>query len=454
MPATSKPGGTSSQRPERRRNPREYAKSLVYVELGDNNGGIALNFSESGISVQAANAISEENIPVIRFQLPHSHLWIQTSGRVIWTSESQTLVAIEFTGLSEKSLEQIRQWLAFESKIDISGGLAPASPDLPVGPRESTKSASALASMLAHDPAFTKMEDDLLEPSEISTYSPPKPPVLPLVAEPSKPPEPLAEVHVEPAKPEPLPPAVTETFQAPPKHIMAERERTRVYEPPPRVYPGSASSRRSEPWQPEKRREVTPSIPIDPEVEEAQEEIRQIIASGEEARSRTILGRIHNPSTKRPAEKPNPATAGSRQPNSQNSSPADLEKKSSRPRESAFNRTAVRIELPKPERAVLGGAVSPGSSKSANWTLPVLLGILVALLGVLLWLGARGSISALFGRAENSPAQDLSTAASAPSNESKDFQIEVVDAKGRRRAIPAVDSAPNHSSQKAAPPPQ
>ena len=445
MPSTSKPAENQHQRPEKRRSPREYAKSLVYVELGDNNGGIALNFSETGISVQAANAVSEETIPVIRFQLPHSHLWIQAAGRVVWTSESQTLVAIEFAGLSEKSLEQIRQWLEFESKIDLNSGLAPASANLPAAPRSSPKVASALASMLSHDPAFTKMEDELLEPSEVSTYTPPVPPRPPQPPAANEPPAPVAEVHVEPAAPPPAEPVKEETFQAPPKHVIAERERTRFYEPPPRVYPGSAASRRQEAWKPDKHREVTPAIPIDPEVEEAQEEIRKIIASGEQERSRSVLGRLQNTTSKRPTDKRQDAAPPARQAASPVAAAADPQK--NRARESTLSRSAVRIDLKKPEREIFKPA-SIESARPNSWTLPVLLGILVALLGVLLWLGARGSVAALIGNGTNTTAHDAGPSQKEPSP--KDFQIEVVDAKGRTRTVPAAPTA-KQTPQKAGP---
>lgn len=449
MPSSSKSGDTPPKRPERRRNPREYAKSLVYVELGDNNGGIALNFSESGISVQAANAVSEEIVPAIRFQLPHSHLWIQTAGRVVWTSESQTLVAIEFVGLSEKSLEQIRQWLDFESKIDLNSGLAPASANLPVEPRSSPKVASALASMLSHDPAFTKMEDELLEPSEVSTYTPPVPPRPPQPPAVTEPPAPVAEIHVEPAVPPPATPVKEELFQTPPKHVIAERERTRFYEPPARVFPGSALSRSKEEWKSGKCREVTPAIPIDPEVEKAQEEIRQIIASGEQERSRSVLGRLQNTTAKRPTEKRQDAPPSARQPASPIAGTPAPQK--NRTRDSAFSRTAVRIDLQKPEREIFKPG-SPESPKRNSWTLPVLLGILVALLGVLLWLGARGSVASLFRNGAGA-AQDISSSQQAQPPQAKDFQIEVVDAKGRRRTIPAAPTA-SQSPQKTASPVQ
>ena len=454
MPPTSKIGGGPSQRQERRRASREYAKSLVYVELGDNNGGIALNFSETGIAVQAANAVSEEIIPAIRFQLPHSHLWIQTSGRVVWTSESQTLLAIEFVGLSEKSLEQIRQWLDYESKIDINSGLAPASSDLPVGPRTSPKVASALASMLSHDPHFTKMEEQLLEQSEVSTYSEPVAPVRATPAKPAAPAQPVAEVHVEPAAPEPPPKPAETPLQAVPKHILAEREKPKMYEPPARVFPGSAAARHQEQWQPERRKEITPAIPIDPEVEQAQEEIRQIIASGDEALSRKILGRLQKSPAKRHADKPRNAMSDAAQSVLQAAPAQDGSKPVPRARESALNRTAVRIELQKPERQPYREAISAPSSRPSSWALPLLLGILVALLAVLLWLGTRGALAGLFGSGVNPSAQKVASTERTSPVELKDLQIEVVDAKGRHRTIPAVPAPANRPLQKPASQPQ
>jgi hypothetical protein len=470
MPDSSKGREPAPVTPERRRRAREYAKSLVYVELGNNNGGIALNFSEHGIAVQAANEVTDDVISQIRFQLPHSLLWIETSGRVVWTSDSRTLAAIEFTGLSQKSLDQIRQWLEYESKVDIGAmqsapkpagakSARPVSPAAKVAPppeipRPIPKLSSALAQMLAKDPSYAKIEEQLRDSSDIPSFEE-------LArrdaerqaqrdAKQETPPEPVAEISLEPAKPAPEvippppPPAIEPPVMAPPPvSLPADFERTRIYEPPPRtrVRHAPAEAQVSKPAKP---REPAQDIPVDPESVEAQEEIRKIIASGEEARSRTILYRLQKAplslmSDVAPAEIKSPPSAPKT-----SSSPA-ASKNPSLNQKSALSRPAVRIGFQGPD--------ANGRTERRNWTLPILLGILVALLAILVWLGIRDSQggSALSPRSAQPSRAGASDVAASPAV--KDLQIEVVDARGRRRMISASAPAQTPSSTPAEPKP-
>jgi len=473
MPDSSNITGTPPITPERRRRAREYAKSLVYVELGNNNGGIALNFSEHGIAVQAANEVTDDVISQIRFQLPHSLLWIETSGRVVWTSDSRTLAAIEFTGLSQKSLEQIRQWLEYESKVDIGAmhsapksaagktpKLAPREPKAAPPtetPRPVPKLTSALAQMLSKDPSYAKMEEQLRDTSDMPSFEElarrDAERQKQRAAKPEPPPEPVAEISLEPQKPAPEvipppppPPAIEPPVMAPPPaSLPADFERTRIYEPPPRTRVKHAQTE-SKAAKPAKPREPAQEIPVDPESVEAQEEIRKIIASGEEARSRTLIYRLQKaplslisdlPAVEIKSAAPAPKT---------NSAPG-ASTNSSLNQKSALNRPAVRIGLQGSESALARG-------ERRNWTLPILLGILLVLLAILVWLGIRDSIG---GSAQSphtaEPARTVANGATSPAV--KDLQIEVVDAKGHRRMIPASAPAQTPAPASAEPkPPQ
>lgn len=472
MSDSSNRGEPSPVTPERRRKAREYAKSLVYVELGNNNGGIALNFSEHGIAVQAANEVTDDVISQIRFQLPHSLLWIETAGRVVWTSDSRTLAAIEFTGLSQKSLDQIRQWLEYESKVDIGatqsapkpakGKVAkpiPAAPKVappPEVPRPLPKLTSALAQMLAKDPSYAKMEEQLRDTSDVPSYAElarrDAERQAQRAAKQEPPPEPVAEISLEPAMPAPevipppapLPPTIEPPVMAPPPaSLPADFERTRIYEPPPRTRVRHASAE-SQVTRPSKRREPAQDVPVDPESVEAQEEIRKIIASGEEARSRTLLYRLQKAPlsiiSDAPSDEIKPA------PPAPKTSPSPAaSKNSSLNQKSALSRPAVRIGFQGPD--------APARKDRRNLTLPILLGILVALLAILVWLGIRDSqggnaLSPRSAQPSNAVATDI-----AASPAVKDLQIEVVDAKGRRRMIPASAPAQSPSSAPAEPKP-
>jgi PilZ domain/Gram-negative bacterial TonB protein C-terminal len=107
-----------SERRDRRACPRTNSPRLTYIDLGDGNGGIALNISEGGLAITAAGTLFEDYFPNIRFQLPKVTGWIETSGRVIWTSGSKKGAGICFEGLTEVDRERIRHWI---SSKDLGG---------------------------------------------------------------------------------------------------------------------------------------------------------------------------------------------------------------------------------------------------------------------------------------------------------------------------------------------
>ena len=74
---------------DRRNYARQRIKSLSYVDLGQENGGIVLNISEGGLAVQAVGILVENPLLEIHFRLPESHEELGASGQVAWTSESR-----------------------------------------------------------------------------------------------------------------------------------------------------------------------------------------------------------------------------------------------------------------------------------------------------------------------------------------------------------------------------
>lgn len=103
--------------PERRTCSRQPVRSLAYVELDEGNGGIVLNVSEGGLSVQAVMSLMEDALPQMRFQLSESKGWLETSARIAWTNESRKVAGLQFVDPSEKIRLQIREWLAREAVL-------------------------------------------------------------------------------------------------------------------------------------------------------------------------------------------------------------------------------------------------------------------------------------------------------------------------------------------------
>jgi len=100
--------------PDRRLHSRQQVRALAYVKLDEGNGGIILDLSEGGMSAQAVTSLMDESLPCIRFQLSPSQGWIETAARVVWASDSKTVVGLEFAGLPPLERSQIREWLSQE----------------------------------------------------------------------------------------------------------------------------------------------------------------------------------------------------------------------------------------------------------------------------------------------------------------------------------------------------
>jgi TonB family protein len=95
---------------ERRRVRRRKVDSVVYVNIGRDNGGVLLDLSEGGMCISVANplAVSSE----IQFELGFTgNLPIEGTGQVSWVSESGKSAGVRFSSLSNESRVLIRKRL-------------------------------------------------------------------------------------------------------------------------------------------------------------------------------------------------------------------------------------------------------------------------------------------------------------------------------------------------------
>lgn len=105
---------------ERRIHARQPVRAIGYVQLDESNGGIILNINEGGFAVFAVAGLMDDHLSHIRFQIPQSDEWIETSGNVIWRSESKKLAGVRFSDLSEHARGQIREWCYSQAPPAIS----------------------------------------------------------------------------------------------------------------------------------------------------------------------------------------------------------------------------------------------------------------------------------------------------------------------------------------------
>src|SRR5581483_1476916 len=90
---------------------RVAIRSVAYVDLDDDNGGLILNVSEGGIGVQSAEMIVGERFSRIRFRLPKSESWIEAAGKLVWLGKSRKEAGIQFLDLSDDARQQIQTWI-------------------------------------------------------------------------------------------------------------------------------------------------------------------------------------------------------------------------------------------------------------------------------------------------------------------------------------------------------
>jgi TonB family protein len=116
MSSTSFHSEDSTRAHERRRFIRQRVRSLAYLDIVPNNGGIVLNLSENGLALQAVNPFDETRVS-LRIQPPKSRRRIEASAEITWLSESKTEAGLQFLELTEEARLEIADWISDESGL-------------------------------------------------------------------------------------------------------------------------------------------------------------------------------------------------------------------------------------------------------------------------------------------------------------------------------------------------
>ncbi len=99
------------------------------MKVGEHNGGIVMDASETGLQIAAANSLAPENIVRLSLQLNPSAEAVEVEARVVWLSESKKSGGFEFVSLTDEAREQIRKWLSGDvAKAQFSGPKAVPTP--------------------------------------------------------------------------------------------------------------------------------------------------------------------------------------------------------------------------------------------------------------------------------------------------------------------------------------
>jgi TonB family protein len=188
----------SLQGRERRQFPRQMVKSLAYLDIGPDNGGIVLNISETGLAVHSVSVLPSDPVLGLRLQLPRSPKRLEAKAKVAWTSETKKDAGVEFVDLAEEARLEIKEWLASENLPPSYTESAPASEPPPPPPRpKRTDKWTSLVSKMASAPEGLDRALDCTVTVQNSSLP------APAVADP----EPAVEIITSPPPDIPLPTA-------------------------------------------------------------------------------------------------------------------------------------------------------------------------------------------------------------------------------------------------------
>lgn len=101
---------------DRRQYPRQKVDALSLAVLGNENGGLILDLSEGGLSIQAIAPILPRTTSPLRFDLPDSVIRINSNVEIAWVNSSR-VAGLRFTDLPEDAKQQIREWLQSHGKV-------------------------------------------------------------------------------------------------------------------------------------------------------------------------------------------------------------------------------------------------------------------------------------------------------------------------------------------------
>ena len=117
--------GTSA---ERRVRSRQKLRSVSYIDLGPDNGGLVLNLSESGLAFFSAMKLTGDQLPTLSFKLPGFTETIEAQARLAWISETRKEAGVQFDGLPEEHARKISDWLSAEQGLHNQLAEAAVSP--------------------------------------------------------------------------------------------------------------------------------------------------------------------------------------------------------------------------------------------------------------------------------------------------------------------------------------
>lgn len=95
----------------RRTSLRQPVHSLAYVNLSQGNGGVILDLSETGVSLQSVKPVGRSKEPVsMEFHLLETGSRVPARGEVVWSDETGK-AGIQFVDLSRFARRHLQEWM-------------------------------------------------------------------------------------------------------------------------------------------------------------------------------------------------------------------------------------------------------------------------------------------------------------------------------------------------------
>src|SRR5579864_5304572 len=96
---------------ERRGHVRQRLSSIVYLDIGEGNGGIVLDMSEEGLGFHAAGPLGKQSELRLRIKLPSSQTRVDVTAQIVWMSDSNRQAGVRFLDAQSEGPVQIREWI-------------------------------------------------------------------------------------------------------------------------------------------------------------------------------------------------------------------------------------------------------------------------------------------------------------------------------------------------------
>src|ERR1700722_1300973 len=103
-----------------RRSERQRVDSLMYLDLGSENGGFPLNLTEDGMAFQGIRPLRLDQEIIVTFKLEGIEEPVTAMAKVVWLSETRKAGAVEFIDLPDATRKLIRDWITSQKEAHQS----------------------------------------------------------------------------------------------------------------------------------------------------------------------------------------------------------------------------------------------------------------------------------------------------------------------------------------------